>query len=87
MTNQLTQSEIQQLLHFLREDLDITSFHKSMHKEDAADFWQDCDKENPNDPVVARAFRNFSDSNRVLRFYTKREKSLVNLITKLKGIK
>jgi hypothetical protein len=84
---ELTQGETQQLLHFLRQDLDITSFHKSMHKEDAASLWQDCDKENPDDPFVSKAFQNFSDSNRMLRFYTKREKSLVSIISKLKGMK
>jgi hypothetical protein len=87
MTNQLSQSETQQILHFLRQDLDVTSFHKSMHKEEASNLWQDCDKENPDDPYVSKVFQNFSDSNRMLRFYTKREKTLVNLITKLKGLK
>jgi hypothetical protein len=87
MTNQLSQSETQQILHFLRQDLDVTSFHKSMHKEDAASLWVDCDKEYSDDPYVSKAFRHFSDSNRMLRFYTKREKSLVSLITKLKTVR
>jgi hypothetical protein len=79
-----TQADTQQLLHLLRNDLDHASFHKRCHKEDAATLWQECDKDSSNDYYIAKSFRNFSDSNSMYKYWSKREKALVSLITKLK---
>lgn len=80
----LTQPEIQQLLHILRGQLDVVSFHKAMHKEDAADLWETCDK---SDKFTSGYFENFSCIYAAYKQSKLEEKKLVSLITKLKGLK
>ena len=79
-----TQSEVQQLLHILRDQLDVVSFHKAMHKEDAAERWDYCDKK---DKFTARSFAAYSEIYASYKQLKQEEKKLVNLITKLKGLK
>ena len=80
----LTQSEVQQLLHILRGQLCITSFHKDIQKEDAAERWEYCDKK---DKFTANSFAAYSQIYTSYKQHMQEEKKLVNLITKLKGLK
>lgn len=81
---ELTQSEIQQLLHILRGQLGVVSFHKAMHKEDAAERWEYCDKK---DKFTASSFAAYSQIYASYKQHKQEEKKLVSLITKLKGLK
>lgn len=81
---ELTQSEVQQLLHILRSQLDVVSFHKAMHKDDAAALWEICDK---SDKFTSGYFENFSFFYAAYKQSKVEEKKLVSLITKLKGLK
>ena len=56
-TDTLTQSEVQQLLHILRDQLEVVTYHKAMQKEDASDLWETCDK---SDKFTSGYFENFS---------------------------
>lgn len=81
---ELTQAEVQQLLHFLRGQLYITSFHKDMQKIDAAELWEECDKK---DKFTASSFAAYSQIYTAYKQLKQEEKKLVSLITKLKGLK
>ena len=80
----LTQPEVQQLLHLLRGQLHTTSSYKDMQKEDAAERWEYCDKK---DKFTARSFAAYSEIYASYKQHKQEEKKLVNLITKLKGLK
>ena len=80
----LTQSEVQQLLHILRGQLHTASSYKDMQKEDAAERWEYCDKKYK---FTARSFAAYSEIYASYKQLKQEEKKLVNLITKLKGLK
>lgn len=82
----LTQSEIQQLLHILRGQLKDVSYCKTRHKIDAAELWEECDKDS-NDKWNLTLFKAFSQTRKTYIENRTQEKKLVSLITKLKGLK
>lgn len=79
----ISQSDVQQLLHILRGQLYITSFHKDILKIDAAELWEECDKK---DKFTASSFAAYSQIYASYKHHKQEEKKLVSLVTKLKGL-
>jgi hypothetical protein len=81
---ELTQADVQTLLSILRGELECTTSEKEQDKRNAASYWKDCDK---TSPYGISAFRWFSAINASHKRMKQREKTLVGLITKLKGLR
>lgn len=84
MRENLSQGEVQQLLHILRETLSETSCLKDRSKDLAGLQWLLSNKE---DPATCDEFYCFSEQNKAAKESKQKEKKIVSLITKLKGLR
>ena len=84
MKENLNQAEVLQLLHILRQSLSSTTIDKNYAKRHAARYWGRCDKV---DVSTRGCFEVFSEFNSNYKQEKVREKKLVTLITKLKGLR
>lgn len=80
----LTQPEIQQLLHELRDTLSMVTEIKNEYKIESSRLWELSDKEFYESQGH---FEDFCLNRKFYLAYKKREQRLVGLITKLKGLK
>lgn len=80
----LSQAEIQTLLHFLREELSFITSAKDEYKQSAARQWPLCIK---GTITGTYRFHLFSVESRAYQECKAKEKKLVSLITKLKGMR
>ena len=81
---QLTQTDIQSLLNIVRSELWFTTDMKGGCCVTASKYWSKAD---PKTEAGQDAFDTFSNMNALHRKYKQREKTLVGLITKLKGLR
>jgi hypothetical protein len=81
---ELTQGETQQLLHILREQLEFATDQKDYYKHIAAQHWNFAD---PDEGYGESAFIDHSNARKHYNRCKAQEKTLVNLITKLKGMR
>ena len=80
----ISQGDVQQLLHILRGQLESVSYFKTRHKIDAAEIWEECDKDFGGNLTL---FKAFSQTHKAFIENKTQEKKLVNLIAKLKGLR
>jgi hypothetical protein len=81
---ELTQGETQQLLHILHGELECTTSNKERENETASEMWIGANKD---DEEGQNYFEEFSFYNSLAKKSKQKEKTLVNLITKLKGMR
>lgn len=81
---ELTQADIQSMLHVLRSVLCDVTYNKQHSKAVASEYWA---KSNKEDPATSVNFNCFSVHNKYTKEMKQREKKLVSLITKLKGMR
>ena len=79
----LSQGEVQQLLHELRDTLSMVTEIKNEYKWEAQKLWKFCDKE---DSTTKGHFEDFSLRRKFFLQHKKREARLGNLIKQLKGL-
>jgi hypothetical protein len=79
----LSQGEVQQLLHELRDTLSMVTEIKNEYKREAQRLWNLCDKE---DFTTSGHFEDFSLSRKFFLQHKKREARLSNLIKQIKGL-
>jgi hypothetical protein len=84
LREELTQADVQTLLSILRTELVFTTSEKETDKDTAAAYWKDCDKSSQRGIFNFRWFSAFNASHKRMK---QREKTLVGLITKLKGLR
>lgn len=80
----LTQAEVQSLLNIVRGELSTTTFIKDLYVGAAASLWGGCDKANPSTEFE---FENYSYNRKRAIINKQKEKKLVALIAKLKGLR
>lgn len=80
----LTQAEVQSLLNVVREVLDNTTDAKEFFKRCSSFDWTQCDK---TDPSTKTGFERYSHHRKLAISAKQKEKKLVVLITKLKGLR
>lgn len=80
----LTQSDIQSLLHIVRDRLYDVTYNKQHSSAVAGEYWAKSDKENPE---TSADFHCFSVHNKYTKEMKAKEKKLVHLIKRLKAMR
>ena len=77
----LTQTNRQHLINLLRENLEVATLSKKLLKASSTELWINCDKD---DPETNALFKHMKRVFTLAQEAKKKEKKLVELITKLK---